>query len=105
MHARRLDVAGDGDAAVVACSGCALISACKKGKNPERALEMFASIEHQRVQPNVITFSSLISAFEKGKNSKQALEVFASMEQQHAQPYIITHNSLISVVYFLEEWI
>ena len=30
-----------------------LISACEKGKSPEQALEIFASMEHQRVQPIV----------------------------------------------------
>ena len=70
-------------------------------KKQKKTLEIFASIEHQRVQPNVITFSSLISACEEGKNPEQALEVFASMEHQRVQPNVIKYNSLISIVYVM----
>ena len=43
------------------------------------------SREHQRLQPDVITYSSLISACEKGKNPEQAVQIFASMEHQRVQ--------------------
>ena len=45
----------------------ALISACEKGKQPERALELFEAMKRQGVVPNVITYNALISACEKGK--------------------------------------
>ena len=71
-------------------------------KKQKKTLGIFASIEHQRVQPNVITFSSLISACEKDKNSEKDLGIFASMEHQRVQPNVITYNSLISIVYLME---
>ena len=44
----------------------ALISACKKGKQPEKALEMVQAMEQQRLVPNVRTRNALMSAFEAG---------------------------------------
>ena len=43
----------------------ALISACEKGKQPERALELFAAMKQQGVVPNVIAYSALISVCDK----------------------------------------
>ena len=43
----------------------ALISACEKGKQPERALELFEAMQQRGVVPNVITYSALISVCEK----------------------------------------
>ena len=44
----------------------ALISACEKGKQPERALEVFEAMQLQGIVPNVITCNALISTCEKG---------------------------------------
>ena len=44
----------------------AVISACEKGKQPERALEVFQAMQRQGVVPNVITYSALISTCEEG---------------------------------------
>ena len=54
----------------------ALISACEKGKHPERALEMFDKMQQQDMLPNVITYSALISACGKGKQPERTLEIF-----------------------------
>ena len=59
----------------------ALISACEKGKQPERAVELFDAMKRQSVVPNVITYrySALISACAKGKQAERALELFEEM--------------------------
>ena len=57
----------------------ALISACEKGKQPERALELFEAMQRQDKVPSVITYNALISACEKGKQPEQAFEVFKAM--------------------------
>ena len=44
----------------------ALISACEKGKQLERTLEVFVAMEQQGMAPNAIISSALISACEKG---------------------------------------
>ena len=43
----------------------ALISACEKGKQSGRGMEVFEAMQRQGVVPNVITYSALISACEK----------------------------------------
>ena len=45
----------------------ALISACEKGKQPGRALELFEAMQRQGVVPDVITYNALINACDKGK--------------------------------------
>ena len=44
----------------------ALISACEKGKQPERALELFEAMQRQGVVADKITYKALMSACEKG---------------------------------------
>ncbi|KAK3262832.1 hypothetical protein CYMTET_28338, partial [Cymbomonas tetramitiformis] len=73
-----------------------LISACEKGGQWEKALEVFAGMKKAGVEPNVITYSSLISACEKGGQWEKALEVFAGMKKAGVEPDVITYNSLIS---------
>ena len=50
----------------IAITYSALISACEKGTQPERALKVFAAMVQQRVVPDIITYNALISACEKG---------------------------------------
>ena len=38
-----------------------LISACEKGKQPQRAQEVFEAMQAQGEVPNIITYSALIS--------------------------------------------
>jgi pentatricopeptide repeat protein len=38
----------------------ALISACEKGQQWERALDTFADMKQAGVQPDVVTFSALV---------------------------------------------
>ena len=44
----------------------ALISACEKGTQPERALKLLDTMKQEGVVPGVITYNALISACEKG---------------------------------------
>ena len=60
----------------------AVISACEKGKQAERALEVFQTMQWQGVVPNVITYSAVVSASEKGKQPERALEMFQAMQWQ-----------------------
>ena len=60
----------------------ALISACDKGWQPERAMKVFENIELQSIVPDVITCNSLISACDKGQQSKRAIKVFEIMRDK-----------------------
>jgi pentatricopeptide repeat protein len=73
---------------VITCS--ALISACGKGKQPERALEVFEAMQRQGVVPNVITYSALISAC-----PELAAELFEAMQQQDITPHIISYSDIL----------
>ena len=59
----------------------ALISACKEGKQPERALQVLEAIKQRGAVSDAITYNALICACEKGKQPEQALQVFEAMQQ------------------------
>ena len=67
-----------------------LISACEKGKQPERAMRILEAMQQQGVVPNVVTYSALISACEKGKQPERAVRIFEAMQQQGVLPEVIT---------------
>ena len=58
----------------------AVISACEKFTQPERALELLGSMKWQVVVPDRITCNALISACEKGEQLQRALDLFESMK-------------------------
>ena len=60
----------------------ALISACGKGQEPERAMKLFERMQRQGGVPVVITYNALISACEKGKQP----ELFEATRQQGELP-------------------
>ena len=66
----------------VAITYIAWSSACEKGKQPERALELFEAMKRKGLLPDVITYIALISACEKGKLPERALELFETMQWQ-----------------------
>ncbi len=45
----------------------AAISACEKGRRPERAPEPLAEMTQMGLESDVVTYSAAISASEKGK--------------------------------------
>jgi len=57
----------------------ALISACGKGRQSKRALELLEVMRQQGVVPKVITCNALISACEQGAQPDRALKVYESM--------------------------
>ncbi len=48
------------------------ISACEKGGQWQRALDLLARCESAGIKPNVITYNSAISACEKGRQWQRA---------------------------------
>jgi len=54
----------------------ALIGACVKAEQPERALELFQAMQRHGIVPDAIIYSVLISACGTGKQPKRALELF-----------------------------
>jgi len=50
-----------------------LISACEKGEDLTKALQVFDYLQRHGIKPDIVTFSALISTCEKGKDPIKAL--------------------------------
>ena len=72
------------------------ISACEKGQQPERALELLAEMQGQGLQPDVITYSATISACAKGHQPERALELLADKQGRGLDPSVITYSAAFS---------
>ena len=53
----------------------AVINACSKGKQAERALKVFEALRVKELVPVAITYNDVINACSKGKQPELALEV------------------------------
>jgi pentatricopeptide repeat domain-containing protein 1 len=82
----------------------ALISACEKGAQWQRAMEVFKEMKTAGVKPDDITYSALISACEKGAQWQRAMEVFKEMKAAGVKPDAITYSALISACEKGAQW-
>ena len=69
------------------CTHGALISACERGKQPERAFSISENMQQQGVVPNLVTYSTVISACKKGKQFEWALEIFDGMPEHRSKAW------------------
>jgi pentatricopeptide repeat protein len=86
----------------------ALISACSKGDNAEKALQLWVEMQRKGLEPDVITYSvsstpaqghrhgNLISACAKGDNAEKALQPWIEMQRKGSEPDVITFCALIN---------
>ena len=74
----------------------ALINACGKSNQLQRALELRFALQHRGLLPDVITYSALTSACEKGTLLQRAVQLFETMLHQGLLPEVITYSALIS---------
>ena len=74
----------------------ALISACGKGRDLKKALELFAQMQRRGLQLDVITFNALISVCGKACKPEKALELFAELQRRGLQPGVITYAAACS---------
>merc|ERR1712226_1283361 len=82
----------------------ALISACEKACEPEKALELFVEMQRRGLQPDVITYSALISACGKACKPEKAHELFAEMQGRGLQTDGIACNARGMQFRFLHFW-
>merc|ERR1712183_591563 len=82
----------------------ALISACAKRNQLEKAMEVFDALrEHEGVVPDIITYNALISACAMASQPEKALEVFGLMREQGVMPDEMTYSALVSAGVKLED--
>jgi pentatricopeptide repeat domain-containing protein 1 len=75
----------------------AAISACEKGLNSAKALQVFDRMKKRGVIPTVITYSALISACEKCGQWKLALEVLEWMKKDFGTN-VIAYSAAIAAL-------
>ena len=68
----------------------------QKGRMTERALQLFARMQQQGRQLNVITYIALMYPCGEGSMTKKALQRFYWMLEQGRQPSVITYDGQIS---------
>ena len=68
----------------------AAISACEKGKQPDKALELLEDMQQKGLRHDTIGYSAAISTYEKGKQPDKAL---GSLEHATARPETRGHSS------------
>jgi pentatricopeptide repeat protein len=82
----------------------ALISACEKGKQPERALELFEAMQRQGVVPDVITYSALVSACEGSQQWELTSHLLSSMQQREVIPNETALSMIFRSILVFCEW-
>jgi pentatricopeptide repeat protein len=74
----------------------AAISACEKGSQWQRALDLLKEMREQDVQPDLPCFNAAISACEKGSQYQRALELLDEIQEQGLEPDAISFSAAIS---------
>ena len=73
----------------------ALISACEKGQDLTKALQLSEDLQRQGIKPTIVTYNALISACEKGEQPERAHKVFEVMQRKGVVPNAISIDSFI----------
>ena len=74
----------------------ALASACGKGTQPQRALQLWEAMLHDGLLPAGSTYSALVSACGKGTQAQRALQLLEAMLHKGLLPGGIHYNALVS---------
>ncbi|EFN59084.1 hypothetical protein CHLNCDRAFT_137845 [Chlorella variabilis] len=83
----------------------ALISACERCGQPDRALEVFASMQRRgQAPPNAVTFNTLISACAKAGRYAKARELHAAMAAAGIPEDVFTLSALITACERIGHW-
>ena len=77
----------------------ATISACEKGGQWEKALQLFQEMRTNGIEPNVISYGATISACEKGGQWDKAMHIFKDMKTHGIEPNIINYSAIIGACF------
>lgn len=72
-----------------------MANVCEKGRQRERALQLFETMQQEGLEPNVFTYSALAGVCGNGQHSGRVLQRFETMQQQGFEPDVITYSALI----------
>jgi len=75
--------------------GNALIGACEKGKQPERALGVIQAMQRLGLLTDVTAYTCAMDACEKGSQTEQALTLFQMLQRQGVLPNMVTYVALV----------
>lgn len=82
----------------------ALISACARGRQYDRAQHMYRDMQERGVSSDTYTFNSLLNACEKCGRWEEAFQLFDQMTSEGVIADTITYNTLISACEKGEQW-
>ena len=74
----------------------AVTSACRKGGQWQRALELLEGMSQRALTPNVISYNAATSACEKGGQWQRALELLEGMPQRALKPDVISYSAALA---------
>ena len=87
---------------VITCN--ALISACGKGKQPERASKLFAWMQGKGLLPDVITYTALIGVLGKDDQLQRAADLFWEMQGKVIEADFLAYETLIKACEESARW-
>ncbi|CAI7784616.1 unnamed protein product [Closterium sp. NIES-54] len=91
MKAKGLNAANEG-------TYQALITVCRRQRQGERALVVYAAMKQAGMAPGMLTFNALISCCHQAQRFEDAFRLKADMEAQGLKPDVVTYTSLMALV-------
>ncbi|CAI5457975.1 unnamed protein product [Closterium sp. Yama58-4] len=91
MKAKGLNAANEG-------TYQALITVCRRQRQGERALVVYAAMRQAGMAPGMLTFNALISCCHQAQRFEDAFRLKADMEAQGLKPDVVTYTSLMALV-------
>eukprot|EP00439_Symbiodinium_sp_Y106_P015780 s3489_g2.t1 len=80
------------------------MSACIRGKEAQKALQLFDALGSHAQQPNVLCYSSATSACEKSSQWQRALALFTEMNFATLEGDTIHYNAVVSSLARARQW-
>ena len=80
------------------------ISACAKGQQPDRALQLLDMTREQGIAPNIVCYSAAIDAMESKGSWEMAMGLLEQMESEGIAPNVVTFTAAVSACASAGRW-